>query len=127
MKRRFGTGCALHICCFTRRILLSSIPQRVRFRKAECYVQISEIPVIPDLKVNKILDQLKAFQLFCQITYGRHKPHLTWINKQAVHRRLFLRSILNRKLNSVDKKDIKLSFLKESSKVICDLICGRKY
>ena len=70
------------MCCFTRRTLLSSIRQRVRFRKAECYVQISEIPVIPDLKVNKILDQLKAFQLFCQITYGRHKPHLT-LDKQA--------------------------------------------
>lgn len=64
------------------RTLLSSIPQRVRFRKAECYVQISEIPVIPNLKVNKILDQLKAFQLFCRINYWRHKPYLT-LDKQA--------------------------------------------
>ena len=74
--------CDLKICSFTRRTLLSSIPQRVHFRNAECYVQISEIPVIPNLKVNKILDQLKAFQLFCRITYGRHKPHLT-LDKQA--------------------------------------------
>lgn len=64
------------------RTLLSSIPQRVHFRKAECYVQISEIPVIPNLKVDKILDQLKTLQLFCRINYGRHNPYLS-LDKQA--------------------------------------------